>query len=324
MGPVGRDAKKAEGHRGCSRKRPAARRLTLATAGSALAATLAGCGGAHQAAKVTTSTPAPVATTTVPSTVPVTVPASTATSAPPTTTTTITVPTTTTTAPTTTTTVPFPAVIEEAMETMQPRPAGLEAPDMLPSAPAAVSAEASGLGGTYSVTLIATPTVEPVNSPQLGASAANSASDLGTFSTIPSSSPATAAGYLRSSAAQDISACSGADKPLVLGSTAAVTCPTAQGPAVNWAVGHWKVQVQNIGGREPALASANTLASWLRGDHLPAAADGLISVAVPGTPEAGTATHAVILWAQGADVYQTSAPGTLEALYLATWMKPWP
>jgi hypothetical protein len=213
------------------------------------------------------------------------------------------------------------------METMQPRPAGLEAPEVLPSAPAAVSAEASGLGGTYSVTLIATPTEEPVNSPQLASAAGNPASDLGTFSTIASTSTADASRFLRSSRAQDIATCAGPSTPVRLGGTVAATaCPSAQGPVLNWDVGAWKVQVQRVGGSKDANAQATILARWLATHALPAAADGgLVSVSVPGTPEAGSSVSSIVLWDHGANVYQTSAPGNeLAALDLAISLKPWP
>ncbi|MGH9105996.1 MAG: hypothetical protein ACRDZX_09195 [Acidimicrobiales bacterium] len=211
------------------------------------------------------------------------------------------------------------------METMQPRPSGAEAPDVLPAAPAAVSAEATGLGGTYSVTLIATATQEPVNSPQLGSAARNPASELGTFSTTPTASSAAASSYLDASAGQDISSCSGAATPVHLGATPADSCLTDQGAALTWAVGPWRVQVQTVGGSKAPAAAGTALASWLAGHRLPPASKGVVAVSVPGSAEAGNSTTSEVLWDEGHDVYETGGPGNgLEALDLAASMRPWP
>jgi hypothetical protein len=51
----------------------------------------------------------------------------------------------------------------------------------------------------------------------------------------------------------------------------------------------------------------------------------LISVSVPGTAQAGTATNCAIVWDRGDDVYQVSSErGYLAALELADSMRPWP
>jgi hypothetical protein len=219
----------------------------------------------------------------------------------------------------------FPAVVNEVMETVAPRPPGLEAPATLPATAGAISAETSGLGGTYSVTLIATAKPVPVNSPELAAAAANPASDLGTFSTTPTSSLAAAAAYLRTSSGQYISACAGAAASIRLPGTLARGCATAEGEALTWRDGPWQVQVSLVGGSRPPYGPAEALAAWLGRHQLPVASAGVVSVSVPGAPEAGTTTSSLAIWQAGKDVYQASAPGgVLRALELAASMLPWP
>jgi hypothetical protein len=218
----------------------------------------------------------------------------------------------------------FPAIVNLAMDTLKPPPAGLEAPDVLPAAPAAVSAETSGLGGTYSTTLIATSAQEPVNSPDLASAASNRASDLGTFSTTAVSSPASAGSYVGANTVQDVASCSGTGVPVRLGATQATSCQTAQGPAVSWHVGPWLAQVSSVNGPEPT-ATANSVASWLADHALPSAGKGLISVSVAGGPQAGNGASCIVLWNYGSDVYQVSAPGNgRAALQMAESMRPWP
>jgi len=211
------------------------------------------------------------------------------------------------------------------MAALQPPAAGLEAPDTLPHAAAAISAEASGLGGTYSVTLIATSLPEPVNSPEIAAAAANPASDLGTFSTIVTTSTATAARYLRESSDEDLSVCAGTAAAMRIAAEVASTCPTALGPAVNWQAGAWRAQVDHLGGAGPALRATKLVMAWLATHALPAStAGGLVAISVPGTRAAGAAVTAVVVWAHGSDIYQVRAAGSaLSALSLAVAMAPW-
>ncbi|MCL6091977.1 MAG: hypothetical protein M1435_03395, partial [Actinobacteria bacterium] len=232
---------------------------------------------------------------------------------------------TTTTAPARSASSGFPTIVNQAMQVLQPPASGMEAPKTLPPTNASVSAEANkSLDGSYSVTLIATASPEPVNSPDLGPAAANPSSDLGTFSTTPVASGGAAATYLQSA----LSNCDGHEQPVRLtgtASTTATTCSTAQGPAVVWDVGSWKVQVLDEGGTAVPSAQAAMLAGWLAAHSLPKANRGVVAITVPGSPQAGTATTSAVIWYLGADIYQVSAPrGELAALDLAASMRPWP
>ncbi len=196
----------------------------------------------------------------------------------------------------------------------------------LPATSAAISAEATkGLDGSYSVTLVATSAPLPVNSPELGSAAAKASSELGTFSTTPVASAAAAASYLASTAGEDLAACVGPKTPTSLPGATAVSCATADGPAISWTRGAWKFQVVDNGGTSAPGTVASAVASWLARNTLPPAAAGLVSVAVPGSPAAGTSTTSVVVWYSNQDVYQVSAPGgELAALRLASSMRPWP
>lgn len=236
-------------------------------------------------------------------------------------------PSTTTTLATTTTAVlsKFPSIINAAMATVQPRPPGLEAPDVLPATPGAVSAEVVPLAGTYSITLIATPTEEPVNSPQLAAAAADPSSDLGTFSVTASASAADAQADLHRNQQEDLEPCSGPSTPLALHAQAATTCTTAQGPVVNWALGTWAVQVADLGGTSVPTSTATDVANWLASHVFPQAASGVVSVSVPGPDQAGNAATTTVVWDLGTDVYQVDARRQPSAaLELASSMRPWP
>jgi hypothetical protein len=219
----------------------------------------------------------------------------------------------------------FPAVIDLAMESLQPPPAGLEAPDGLPPAPAAVSAETSGLGGTYSTTLIATRSQEPVNSPGLATAASNLASDLGTFSTTAVSSSGSATSYVGADSSEDVAPCSGTSAPVRLGPTMATLCQTDQGPAISWHVGPWLAQVESVNGPLPTGPAAHSVALWLARHALPSAGKGLISVSVTGARGPGKGASGIVLWSYNSDVYQVNAPGNgLAALQIAGSMRPWP
>jgi hypothetical protein len=294
----------------------------------ALAFALSACGGGHPSARPARARTAPTSTASAKTAPPTEAPT---TQAPTTSTTAARAPVTPprpsapSTTATTSTPASFPPVVNDAMEALEPRPPGLEAPATLPAVAGAISAETSGLGGTYSVTLIATEKPEPVNSPQLAAAAANPASDLGTFSTTRAASLAAATTYLRASSSQYISACAAPADHVQLGGTTARGCPTAQGDALTWAEGPWEIQVSLVGGSRPPTATALALAAWLKSHSLPETSEGVVSVSVPGTPEAGTTTSSVVTWQAGEDVYQVSAPGgELRALELAASMAPWP
>ncbi len=235
----------------------------------------------------------------------------------------------TTTAGTTTSTVPHPPfapVVDQAMQTIRPRPPGLEAPDALPGAPAYVSAEATGLGGTYSVTLVATDKPVPVNSPQLAAVAAKQSSDLGSFSTIPASSPAVAAEHVQSSQSNGLAPCTGASTvATVPGARGASSCPTPQGVALNWHSAQWLVQVGGVGGAKAPLTTAAAVAGWLASHSLPAATGGVVSVSVPESSQAGSTSSTEVMWYLGSDVYEVTAlRDELAALDMAASMRPWP
>lgn len=212
------------------------------------------------------------------------------------------------------------------MQTIQPRPPGLEAPDALPAAPGYVSAEATGLGGTYSVTLVATDKPVPVNSPQLAAVAARQSSDLGSFSTIPASSPAVAAEHVQGSQSSGLAPCAGpSSAATVPGATGATSCPTPQGVALNWHSAQWRVQVDGVGGAKAPVTTAATVAGWLVSHSLPAATGGVVSVSVPESSEAGSTTSTELMWYRGSDVYQVTAlRDELAALDMAASMRPWP
>jgi len=202
----------------------------------------------------------------------------------------------------------------------------MEAPASLPSTSAAISAEATkGLDGSYSVTLIATPTPLPVNSPDLGSAAAKASSQLGTFSTTPVSSTSAAASYVKSTAGEDLAACTGPKSSEDLAGTTVTSCDSAEGPALSWTAGAWQVQLVDEGGTAPPSAAASSVAAWLASHTLPSTPEGLVSVSVPGSPAAGPSVTSVVVWYSNRDVYQVSAPGNeLTALRLAASMKPWP
>lgn len=211
------------------------------------------------------------------------------------------------------------------MRTFVPRPAGLEAPEALPRSATAVSAEATGLGGTDSVQLIATPTAEPVNSPGLAKAAANPASDLGSFSTTAAGSASVAASHVAAQADDLVASCNGKSSELAVGPVQAVSCPSAQGQLVNFNYGNWLVQVQDFGGDQPPQDAATTVASWLRANGLPPAGKGLVLLSVPAGAQEGSTTTCQLLWSQGEDDYQVNGRGSIvAALRLAADLRPWP
>lgn len=325
------------------------------------ALSLAGCGSHPAKPTAAPTTTGPGLTTTAPVATSTTAAATTTTASPPTTVTLVptsptAAPTTTTGAPTTTTGAPatsttsasttsppavtsttghnpnptrpgshFPIVVNQAMETFDPVPTGAEAPDVLPPAAAAVSAEATGLGGTDSVTLIATAVPEPVNSPEVAKAAVGGSAELGQFATIAATSAAAALGYVASQASLLIATCSGRPSVLTLSGRKATSCPSGQGPLVTFQDGQWEVQVQDLDGNTSPTATAAAIASWLAGHQFPAAGKGLASVTLPGDASAGPQVITELVWAAGHDDYQVSGRGDyLGVLQLATNMRPWP
>lgn len=334
----------------------------IALGAATVAVLVAGCGASHQAAKrraqrpvsgvsrpasttapASTATAAPTAvtasratTTASPATAPslsATTTAEPASSRAPLTSTTNVATTTssalsssTTTVSTSAPTTRFPNLVNQAMEALQPPPSGMEAPVSLPSTSAAISAEASkGLDGSYSVTLVATKTPLPVNSPELGSQAQAQSSELGTFSTTPVASPTAAAGYIKSTATEDLASCTGPKASVNLPGAKATSCPTAEGPAISWTSGNWQIQVVEQGASKLPEPAASAVASWLQANSLPSTPTGLVSESVPGSPAAGPEVTSVVVWYSSHDVYQVSAPGNeLAALRLASSMRPWP
>jgi hypothetical protein len=236
-------------------------------------------------------------------------------------------PTTTTTLPpatTTTTAAPFPSLIVQAMAQFNPVPPGAEAPGTLPSVSGYLTAQTGGLGGEDNVTLIATAQPIPVNSPAL--SSAGAGQEVASFSTTPTASATTATAALTQAKSQSIDGCQGGSQAVTLaGGTAATSCPTLDGAALNWDLGSWTVQVVNLSGTTPATTQADAVASALAGAHLPGATAGLISVVVPSSPAAGTSDTADLEWTTGADLYDvrsTTSPNS--AISLATAMRSYP
>lgn len=194
----------------------------------------------------------------------------------------------------------------------------------LPPAPAAVSAQASGLGGTDSVTLVATPQALPVNDPALTSGGAGIA-DLGTFSTTATASAGYAASSLASAASHTLAACAGPVTAVSVGVPGATACPAMVGGVIDWSDGAWSVQVQDLGSPASPVAAASALAAALASSQLPAADRGIISVVVPATASDGTATTASLQWQRGADVYTVrTSRGAAASLALASSMRPYP
>jgi hypothetical protein len=225
----------------------------------------------------------------------------------------------------------FAPVVDSAMGTFTSA-VGLEAPATLPTAPAAISAQATQLGGTDSVTLVATSSPLPVNDPSLPSTPGT---DLGTFTTTATSSPAAASGNVASQATDALAVCSSTPSTPVTvdGATSATTCPSAMGTLVQWTDGTWQVQVLDTtaaaspqagsagaGTADPGVtAVGDQVAGWIATHRLPTATAGFVDVIVG----AGTPSSA-LTWAEGADVYQTrSGQGATAAAGLAASMVPW-
>lgn len=289
------------------------RRAAGALTAAAAAASLAGCGAHHHAAARPAPAPAPpptqAATSLDPVTVaPTTVPATT--TAPPTT---ADRPTTTAPAPTTVPAPAFNPVVAAAMRTFGAAP-GLEAPAAVPPVPAALSAQATDLGGTDTVDLVATPAPLPVNDPALQA---GGGTDVGTFSSTPTTASAATA-EVTGAEGSALDPCAGAQSSVAIaGAPGAITCLTAMGQAVDWTDGTWKVQVvSGAPGAAPATL-AGQLAAWAAAHGLPAAGAGLL------TATTGGAT--TLRWAGARGVYQTRSTLTpTTACDLAAAMRPWP
>jgi hypothetical protein len=284
------------------------RRAVPAAVALALVAALTSC-SSHPRAAAPTTTAVAATTTVATTTTSTTVPATTTTLAA---TTTVAPTTVSTTTPAPTTTVPrFPSVINSAMQSFRPAPAGLVAPDQLPTTTGAVSAEATGLGGTYTVTLVATPSALPVNDPAISG---GPGSDLGSFSTTPASSAANAQGLVTSDAQQDLAACTSTPSMVPLGAGfVGKSCATIQGSAIDFTHGPWQIQVQG------STSDAQAIATWVHQYGLPTASTGLILAVT------GSSASEAIEWANGPDAYQVrSANGDVAGLALADSLRPWP
>ncbi len=222
-----------------------------------------------------------------------------------------------------TNTATFPVVIVQAMAQFSPLPAGARAPVRLPSVQGYITAQTVGLAGEDNVTLIATSQPEPVNSPAL--SSANAGREVASFKTTPTASPSNAQANLAQQKSNAIVACGGPSSPLRLANgTAATTCPTLDGAAIDWSVGPWAVQVLTLDGTTPSTAEADHLVGEL--GSLPASdVGGIVSVVVPGNPSAGTADTAALAWTVGADAYQVrSSDDPDSAVFVADAMRPYP
>jgi hypothetical protein len=206
------------------------------------------------------------------------------------------------------------------MRALPPSP-GLEAPAALPAAAAAsdapaVSAQTSVLGGSESVTLIATTVAHPVNDPSLSAADGTA---LGTFTSTPTASSADAAAQVAQAAAATLATCMAPAVPLVVGPVTASACTTPLGPVVAWSNDEWRVQVIDDTGPTMPADQASALATWMASHQMPTATPGVVDVEVSGATAASTLT-----WAQGATVYGTHSTLTpTAAAELAASMRPW-
>jgi hypothetical protein len=206
----------------------------------------------------------------------------------------------------------FPGVVDAAMKTFKAEP-GLEAPVIIPSAPAAVSAQTTDLGGSDSVTLIATPHPLPVNDPSLSY---HPSTNLGTFTSTVTATDEAAARFLATAEASTLATCSGSSSLADVDGVPAESCPTAEGEAITWSIGAWKMQVLALGGSAPPASQAAEVESWIVAHPLPAASAGLLSAVTPGASS--------LVWEQGPAVYQTRSQQSLTAAAsLAASMRPW-
>ena len=220
-------------------------------------------------------------------------------------------PTTVTTTPEVQTTA-FPAVVNAAMQTFAPEP-GLEAPASLPPTENAVSAQTTDLGGSDSVTLIATPIALPVNDPSLSYSPST---NLGTFTSSPTADVAAANRFMTTDATNTLASCAGAAIPTRVLGLSATECSTLQGSAVNWTVGNWRIQVLSAGTTAAPTAEATEVQQWIAANDLPVASAGIFSAVAPAS--------SALAWTNGKGVYQTrSTQSVAAAAQLATAMRPW-
>jgi hypothetical protein len=211
------------------------------------------------------------------------------------------------------------------MAQFDPLPSGAEAPIRLPSASGYVTAQTGGLGGQDNVTLVATSQPLPVNSPALSSGGAGQ--ELASFSTTPTASASNASAALAQAKSQSIDSCEGPSQPVTLpGGTAATSCPTLDGAALDWNVGAWVVQVVTLSGTAPSTEEAGQVASELTSAGLPVSVGGgIVSVVVPGSPSAGSADTAAVEWIAGSDVYEVrSSDDPSSALAVAAAMRPYP
>jgi len=238
----------------------------------------------------------------------------------------------TTTSSVTTTTAPagFPSVIVQAMAEFSPLPAGARAPIRLPATTGDITAETAGLGGEANVTLIATTSPVTVDSPAL---ASGAGTELASFSTTPTASESNATTEVSGDRSRSQASCQGTANATALSDgTAAGTCSTAQGEALDWMAGSWSVQVLALDGASPPMAEADHIESLIGAagpatTALPSSGGGgaILSVVVPGGASAGSADTAALEWSVDADVYLVrSSDDPDAALAVAAAMRPYP
>ncbi|MGH9029470.1 MAG: hypothetical protein ACRDV4_07630 [Acidimicrobiales bacterium] len=219
---------------------------------------------------------------------------------------------------------PFPAVVVQAMAQFVPLPAGAEAPLRLPPVSGYLTAQTGGLGGEDNVTLIATPSPVPVNSPDLTSSGGT---ELASFSTTPTASTSNASSSLSQAKGQSIDACGGPSVPETLsGGTAATSCPTLDGEALDWTFEGWSVQVITLSGTSPSTAEADQVQSALSSSGVPTSSgNGFVTVEVPANSSVGSSDTAAVEWVVGADLYQVrSSDNPVGAIQTAAAMRPYP
>jgi len=242
------------------------------------------------------------------------------TTSPPTTSTVV----TTTAAPTTSPAPTFPSVVSQAMAQFVPLPAGAEAPIRLPQVSGYLTAETGGLGGQDNVTLIVTSSPVPVNSPTLTSSGGT---ELAAFTNIATASDSNADSQLAQAKSQSIDSCGGASQALTLADgTAATSCPTLDGEAVNWTFDGWTVQVVTLSGSTPSVGEADQADSTLHSAGVPTSSGaGIVSVVVPANSSVGQSDTSALEWVLGPNVYQVhSSDNPVAAIDVAAQMRPYP
>lgn len=212
------------------------------------------------------------------------------------------------------------------MAQFSPLPEGAEAPIRLPVTPGPVSAQASGLGGSDTVSLFVG---VGSSGPGIvgGEQSSGGSQELASFTTTATTSDAAAGSAMTSARQRAIDGCTGSSQPITLSDgTTATTCPTVDGAAINWRFDGWSVQVVTLGGGSPSSLAASTVDGDLRSDGLPAGdGPGFVSVVVPANASVGDAQTAEVAWRAGADDYDVrSQDDPAAALAIAAAMRPYP